>query len=102
MERILSIENCKTLNIKEKFYCIEEGRIRGYLYAGENPTYANLIMAVDDANYEKIVTFNKRAFETKMILKGKYVSEEVGVIMIEQLKERIKSVEKIWMKQEVV
>lgn len=101
MERILSIEDAKKLNIKEKFYCIYGGQCRGYLYAGENPTYDNLIIAVDDSNYEKIVSLNKRDFETKVILKGKYISEEVGLIMIDQLKERIVSVERIWMKNVV-
>ncbi len=101
MKRIENLEQLKQLGVKEKFYVLDEGRVKKYIFCSLNPVADNVV-AIPDYDYAAAVTFGKMQFDygKRVFLQGEYVSAEVGQVMIDQMNERIDSVKEIWMKEE--
>jgi uncharacterized protein (DUF1919 family) len=99
MKQINSFEELKQLAPKEKFYVLSEGSTRPYIFCSLHPMSEGLVVAIDDCSYKNAVCFSEMDFNygRQVFLKGEYVSSEVGSIMISQLEEIIKSVDKIWL-----
>lgn len=101
MTTINDIDELKLLALKEKFYVITDGNLRAYIFAGEHPKEPNLRIAIWDADYTTAKVFSRHSFTGRTVfLKGAYNSQIIGNVMIAQLEEQVKAVNKIYINKE--
>ena len=100
MEKIKNLDELKQLAVGEKFYVVKGGNNVCYFFAGNHPKEKSLVIAVPTYCYMDAVVFGERLFNDKSaVLKGQYVSEEIGVEMIAQYRDKIQAIEEIYLKQ---
>jgi len=98
MERINSLAEFHALELKEKVYEIGRGNSKSFRYLGKNPLCGDAILLASNGDYTKIETVTELTMKYSNFFKGPYDSKFVGNLKIEQLKEQIKSVEEIYLK----
>lgn len=98
MKKIDDINGLLELSAGDKFYVVENGNTQPYIFSSVHPKVKEMIVAINDGNYNKATCFYKTDFSNrKSFFIGLYDSAVIGNEKISQLKRNIESIEKIYL-----
>ena len=96
--KIITFEELQQLNTGDRFGAIKKGDYYPYIFASLHPLKLNIVIAIDSGKYTNAVTFGK--YDSSIFVSGKYDSEFIGKIIINQLNEEIEIVKNVYVGHE--
>ena len=94
--RIEDKEYFESLKTWEKFYVIEDAKIKIYRFVSFHPKLNDYVLAINDNCYSNITNVKMDFENSNIVYLKSYDSYEVGEIMISQLEKKIEHVKSVY------